>query len=106
MTRPQRRLPVGAEPTPHGTVHLRVWAPRSRRVELVVESETRKPLNCIALKPDGDGYFVLETDQIGAGSRYRFRRNGEPPLYPDPASRFQPDGPHGSSQVVDPDFPW
>ena len=39
--------------------------------------------------------------------RYRFRLDGEPTLYPDPASRFQPDGPHGPSQIVDARaFPW
>src|SRR5262249_44565849 len=36
------------------------------------------------------------------GSLYRFRLDGETNLYPDPASRFQPDGPHGPSQVIDP----
>ncbi|HEU4648785.1 MAG TPA: malto-oligosyltrehalose trehalohydrolase [Gemmatimonadales bacterium] len=106
MNRYQRRFPVGAEPTPHGTVHLRVWAPRRRKVEIVVESETSKPLHCIALTEDGEGYFAVETDQLRPGSRYRFRLDGESGLYPDPASRFQPDGPHGSSQVVDPQFSW
>src|SRR5262249_2415703 len=37
-----------------------------------------------------------------AGARYRFCLDGEPALYPDPASRFQPEGPHGPSEVVDP----
>ena len=43
---------------------------------------------------------------IGAGARYWFRIDGAGP-YPDPASRFQPFGVHGPSQVVDPDhFAW
>ena len=37
-----------------------------------------------------------------AGSTYGFRLDDEARLYPDPASRFQPDGPHGLSEVVDP----
>ncbi len=37
----------------------------------------------------------------GAGALYRFRLDGGDSLYPDPASRFQPDGPHGPSQVID-----
>src|SRR5205823_3386241 len=42
-----------------------------------------------------------------AGTRYRFRLDGEQALYPDPASRFQPDGVHGPSQVIDPGaFRW
>src|SRR4029078_5261805 len=41
-----------------------------------------------------------------AGSRYWFRLDGKE-TFPDPASRFQPDGPHGPSQVVDPHaFRW
>src|SRR5262249_47488763 len=42
-----------------------------------------------------------------AQTLYRFRLNGAGELRPDPASRFQPQGPHGPSQVVDPDaFSW
>lgn len=38
---------------------------------------------------------------------YQLRLDGEEFLYPDPESRFQPDGPHGPSQVVDPGtFQW
>ena len=33
---------------------------------------------------------------------YRYRLNGEAALYADPASHFQPDGPHSPSQVIDP----
>ena len=49
---------------------------------------------------------------VEAGARYRYRLDGNPGLFPDPAARFQPDGPHGPSQVVDPhqfawnDFAW
>src|SRR5581483_10562776 len=43
----------------------------------------------------------------GAGTRYRFRLDGGERLFPDPASRFQPDGPHGPSQVINPhSFKW
>jgi maltooligosyltrehalose trehalohydrolase len=41
------------------------------------------------------------------GDRYQFQLNEDRRLYPDPASRFQPEGPHGPSEVVDPDlFRW
>ncbi|PYI70490.1 MAG: malto-oligosyltrehalose trehalohydrolase, partial [Verrucomicrobia bacterium] len=44
---------------------------------------------------------------VGAGSRYRFRVNRGENFYPDPASRFQPQGPHGPSCIVDPrQFRW
>src|SRR5262249_62328678 len=43
---------------------------------------------------------------VGGGALYRFRL-GEERLYPDPASRFQPRGPHGPSEVIDPTtFRW
>ena len=46
-------------------------------------------------------------DGVGAGARYRYRLDGGTDTYPDPASRFQPEGPHGPSEVVDPAaFPW
>jgi maltooligosyltrehalose trehalohydrolase len=37
---------------------------------------------------------------VGPGDRYRFLLDGRGP-FPDPASRFQPDGVHGASMVVD-----
>ncbi len=40
------------------------------------------------------------------GTRYTFRLDGGD-AFPDPASRFQPEGPHGASQVIDPArFAW
>ena len=99
---PVRRLPIGAEPQLGGGVHFRVWAPRCR--EVVVEIEG---LNPAALQPEIGGYFSLWSLPARAGMRYRFRlgRNGK--ALPDPASRFQPEGPHGPSEIVDPeDFAW
>jgi maltooligosyltrehalose trehalohydrolase len=44
--------------------------------------------------------------EVRSGDRYRYRVDGKGP-YPDPASRFQPGGIHGPSEVVYPnDFPW
>ncbi|MGO9122357.1 MAG: malto-oligosyltrehalose trehalohydrolase [Desulfomonilaceae bacterium] len=55
---------------------------------------------------DSDGYFSCTAPDIGAGEVYRYRLDGRD-AYPDPASRFQPSGPHGPSQVVDPrSFSW
>jgi maltooligosyltrehalose trehalohydrolase len=100
---PPRRLPVGAEVVPGG-VHFRVWAPRRRAVEVVLEGGLGQ---AAPLEPDGGGYFSGHGTGAGAGTRYRYRLDGGRELYPDPASRFQPDGPHGPSEVVDPStFPW
>ncbi len=49
-------------------------------------------------KPEEGGYFSGPAN-AGADARYRFCVNNN--LYPDPASRFQPDGPHGPSCIVD-----
>ncbi|MGE5537731.1 MAG: malto-oligosyltrehalose trehalohydrolase [Gemmatimonas sp.] len=99
-----RRLPVGAELI-GGVVHFRVWAPRRARVEVVFDSGARAGTS-IDLAPERDGYFAGSAPGA-AGDLYRFRLDGGPELLADPASRFQPDGPHGPSQVVDPSaFPW
>jgi maltooligosyltrehalose trehalohydrolase len=97
-----RRLPIGAEPQSDGGVHFRVWAPRCH--EVVVEIEGLEPA---ALQPETDGYFSLRSLPARAGMRYRYRLDGDDTALPDPASRFQPDGPHGPSEIVDPaDFAW
>ena len=95
-----RRLPIGAEVCSDG-VHFRVWAPRVRSVEVAVEgSATRK------LSPEESGYHSGLLAGCRPGIQYRFLLDGRGP-FPDPASRFQPDGPHGPSQVVDPAaFAW
>ena len=96
------RLPIGAEIAPGG-VYFRVWAPRAERVSVVLEDTGRE----VALAREDEGYFAGEVDDAAAGTRYRFRLDDERARFPDPASRFQPDGPHGPSQVVDPDaFRW
>jgi maltooligosyltrehalose trehalohydrolase len=98
---PQRRLPIGAElVNPHST-HIRVWAPRRSRVEAVVSNGRG-----VALQPESAGYFS-GTIEAAAGDRYQFKLDDDQKLYPDPASRFQPEGPHGPSEIVDPTaFRW
>jgi maltooligosyltrehalose trehalohydrolase len=104
MSQVCRRLPVGAELQPDGSVHFRVWAPRPREVQLVLENAGRDWQE-IRLDREGDGYFSALVPDVGAGRRYRYRLDGR--LFADPVSRFQPDGPFGSSQVVDPaSFRW
>ncbi|MBX5493840.1 MAG: malto-oligosyltrehalose trehalohydrolase, partial [Bryobacteraceae bacterium] len=58
------------------------------------------------LEPEGNGYFSGLCEMATAGTLYRYRLDGKGD-YPDPASRYQPDGPHGPSCVVDPGtFHW
>jgi maltooligosyltrehalose trehalohydrolase len=103
-------LPVGAEIQPGGGVHFRVWAPRCQKIEVVLEPMPRGIENslqpALELAPEEDGYFSCLVAEAGAGSLYRYRLDGKD-SFPDPASRFQPEGVHGPSQVVDPNqFPW
>jgi maltooligosyltrehalose trehalohydrolase len=102
-TKLARRLPVGAEVLPGGGVHFRVWAPRRTRVEVVFEDDGA----AFGLEREEGGYFSALVGRAQAGALYRFRLDGDDYLYPDPASRFQPRGPHGPSRVVDPaSFRW
>lgn len=96
----KRRYPIGAEVQPSGGTHFLVWAPRPDKVDLILESGPGAPAT-IPMKALADGYHGAMVPTATAGTRYRFRLDGKG-SYPDPASRFQPDGPHGSSQVVDP----
>lgn len=105
VTKPNRRYPIGAEVQPKGGTHFVVWAPRPQKVDVVLESGPGAPAT-IPLKALGNGYLAGSAPQAAAGTRYRFRID-ENSHFPDPASRYQPDGPHGASQVVDPSlFPW
>jgi maltooligosyltrehalose trehalohydrolase len=95
----KRRFPIGAEVQQEGT-YFRVWAPKRRRVEVVLDSGA-----ATELEREPGGYFS-GLAKAGAGDRYRFRLDGGD-SFPDPASRFQPEGPHGASQVIDPSaFAW
>src|SRR4029077_14176517 len=82
--------------------HFRVWAPKARRIDLVIETDVAPEAERIfqPLAAEGAGYFSGEADGA-AGTRYRFRLNESENFHPDPASRYQPGGPHRSSVVVD-----
>jgi maltooligosyltrehalose trehalohydrolase len=92
-----RRLPIGAEPSPNGGTHFRVWAPRRRSIAVVVEG-SGKPT---PLAAEDGGYFSGVVQHGRAGTHYRFLLDDEH-AFADPGSRFQPEGPHGPSMVIDP----
>ena len=103
-----RRYPIGAEVIAPGRTHFRVWAPKARRVDVVLEEDVDPQAKRIfqPLKAEADGYFSGVAD-AAAGARYRYRLNESAHFHPDPASRHQPGGPHRSSCVVDHrDFRW
>ena len=69
-----------------------LWAPDARNVELELDGST------FAMAPEADGWFRLQR-RCPPGSLYRYRIDGELSV-PDPASRSQPQGVHGPSQVI------
>ncbi len=97
MSHPRRRLPIGAEVQPDGGTHFRVWAPAPQEVSLSVEGTDGGD---VALEREPGGYYSARVPGVEAGTRYRYRLDGR--LFADPVSRFQPDGPFGPSEVVDP----
>jgi len=100
----KRRLPVGAEIVGNG-VHFRVWAPRSRRVSVHLDSPSNGGTKIVPLGAEADGYFSGLIADAKAGMLYKYELDSG--IFPDPASRYQPDGPQGPSQIVDPSaFRW
>ena len=84
-----------------GRTRFRVWAPRCRRVDLVLDGASPRPMAA-----EGDGTYMLSLENVAAGTRYTYRLDGKEDR-PDPASRWQPVGVHGPSAVVDPSaFAW
>jgi maltooligosyltrehalose trehalohydrolase len=91
-----RRYAVGAEWQPPAGTSFRLWAPDRGTVSVVVEGDGEYPL-----ERDSDGYFSALIDVARPGTRYRFRLDGKDELLSDPASRFQPEGLDGPSEVTD-----
>ena len=91
------RALLGAHPVNGGAWDFTVWAPdrKSVAVHLIGEHE-----RVIPMTKDGCGYHRASIDNIGSGARYLYRFD-DSHEYPDPASRFQPDGVHKPSATVD-----
>jgi maltooligosyltrehalose trehalohydrolase len=100
---------LGARALAGGGARFRVWAPRARRVEIELApaqgaegrreemsgaDERREEMTSV-----GGGYFELDVAEARPGTRYSYRLDSGP-ARPDPASRSQPEGVHGPSQVV------
>ena len=98
------RLPFGAQlnetrSNAEARTRFRVWAPSCPKAELQVEYDGHS--KTLDMARDASGWFTAEA-ACGAGARYRYRFGDSTGYVPDPASRFQPDGVHGPSEVVDP----
>jgi malto-oligosyltrehalose trehalohydrolase len=95
MRRHEHRMPFGAEVRDDG-VAFRLWAPSRERAAVIVDGVER------ALEPRRGGWFEYTVREARAGSLYAFVFPDDDLRVPDPASRFQPEGVHGPSLVVDP----
>lgn len=85
----------------HTTCSFTVWAPLRRTVEVVMrEADAVHPMTRTP-----DGYWTATLSDIKPGARYGFRLDGDK-IFPDPASRSQPDGVHTASAVVSEEYPW
>ena len=95
-------LNLGAVPLREGFCSFRVWAPRAESLEvhLVAPAERLVPL-----QRGEAGYFHGVVAGVAPGARYFYRLDGAKDR-PDPASRFQPEGVHGPSQVMATGFAW
>lgn len=92
-------LPIGARFDTTGT-HFRVWAPQAHTVEVILFENGQFATSAVLARHD-DGYFAAHIAGAVPGTRYMYRVDGGDPR-PDPASRSQPEGVHGPSEVVDP----
>ena len=84
-----------------GGCSFRVWAPDADHVDLRILGPADR---LVSLERKDGGYREAIVADAAPGTRYCFHVDGRD--LPDPASRYQPEGVHGPSQVVDSSFPW
>jgi maltooligosyltrehalose trehalohydrolase len=95
---------LGATVEAQGT-RFRVWAPDKKSVAVVWYRGQANEQTAVPLERATHGYFEAFVPGVRAGDRYGFSLDGGP-LLPDPASRYQPEGVHAPSAVVDPAYTW
>ena len=98
--RPQipKELPLGALVTGPSQVTFRTWAPWVKTLAVAILGSQPE---IFPMQPQPFGYWETTVSRIGTGTRYQYVLHGTL-RRPDPASRFQPEGVHGPSEVVDP----
>jgi maltooligosyltrehalose trehalohydrolase len=95
----QARPPMGATQCTEGTC-FRIWAPRASKVEALILRAPSLLLRTVPLTQRESGWFEGMDGEGAAGDLYKLRLDDHTEL-PDPASRWQPEGPHGPSMVID-----
>ncbi len=93
---------LGATPSGHGRTDFLVWAPNAQSVELYLTGSQERLL---PMEASPRGYHHLTTEELNPGTLYKYRLDRRLNRA-DPASRFQPQGVHGPSQIIRSDFDW
>ena len=91
----KRRLSAGVELLGDDIADVRVWAPSRRSIHFVTDEIS------VPLEREDHGFFSGVVRGVTAGDRYWYLLDAMH-RRPDPVSRYQPDGPHGPSAIVDP----
>src|SRR5579863_3077209 len=73
-----------------------VWAPFARRVSVEADG-TVYPMQ----GPDDRGYWSCQVESAGPGTEYGYLIDDNSKRYPDPRSKWQPNGVHGLSRIYD-----
>ncbi|HWV21041.1 MAG TPA: malto-oligosyltrehalose trehalohydrolase [Devosia sp.] len=92
----RHKMRFGAELRPNST-RFKIWAPKCKTMQLKLKGR-RSPID---MKAMDDGWFRLDAEGVGAGTLYKYVLPDGSAI-PDPTSRYQPQGVHGFSEVIDP----
>ncbi len=96
-------MKIGANYYGFGNCEFTVWAPLLKEVAVQIVSPQQR---LIPMAKDDEGYWKVATSGIALGTLYFYKLEGNIER-PDPASKYQPQGVHGPSQIIDPHtFTW
>ncbi|MFB3902061.1 MAG: malto-oligosyltrehalose trehalohydrolase [Acidobacteriota bacterium] len=95
-------FPLGGTWAPDAGCRFLVWAPDHDRVFVDIVAPAERQIEMQRLEA---GYYLAVVPDLGPGTRYFYRLSGRQ-RRPDPASRSQPEGVHGPSEVVQEAFEW
>jgi maltooligosyltrehalose trehalohydrolase len=93
-----RLVSQGAEPQ-GASVSYRTWTTGKKNVSVVIFDDRGTVVRELPMEREATGYYSVLDPASSTGTLYKYRLDSN--LVPDIASRFQPQGVHGPSQVVD-----